>query len=220
MKVRPISDDASFVQTKGEQNRDPQNSGSFGEIVKACWQGTPVAVKCTLPSLSDERLVIQDFRHEVNLLVKLRHPNIVQFLGAVTEKEPLMLVTEYLRGILKALITVAVYYIGILLKKDNNSSTMSNMLEISFEVALAAYGEAKYDLWGVFLQLGAVAFEATRLSGYMRGLGHVLDYHHWQSNVRKMIQQRKYEDRAQDKQIGFSVNVSKKLELQLFVFRG
>ncbi|KAG8366388.1 hypothetical protein BUALT_Bualt17G0074500 [Buddleja alternifolia] len=72
--------------------------GSFGEIVKAGWRGTPVAVKRILPNLSDDRLVIQDFRHEVNLLVKLRHPNIVQFLGAVTEKKPLMLITEYLRG--------------------------------------------------------------------------------------------------------------------------
>ncbi|RWW31302.1 hypothetical protein GW17_00004076 [Ensete ventricosum] len=43
-------------------------------------------------------LLHQDFRHEVNLLVKLRHPNIVQFLGAVTERKPLMLITEYLRG--------------------------------------------------------------------------------------------------------------------------
>uniref|UniRef100_A0A1D1YNR3 non-specific serine/threonine protein kinase n=1 Tax=Anthurium amnicola TaxID=1678845 RepID=A0A1D1YNR3_9ARAE len=72
--------------------------GSFGEILKACWRGTPVAVKRILPSLSDDRLVTQDFRHEVNLLVKLRHPNIVQFLGAVTERKPLMLITEYLRG--------------------------------------------------------------------------------------------------------------------------
>ncbi|XP_027913081.1 integrin-linked protein kinase 1-like isoform X2 [Vigna unguiculata] len=72
--------------------------GSFGEIVKAHWRGTPVAVKRILPSLSDDRLVIQDFRHEVNLLVKLRHPNVVQFLGAVTDKKPLMLITEYLRG--------------------------------------------------------------------------------------------------------------------------
>lgn len=72
--------------------------GSFGEILRAYWRGTPVAVKRILPSLSDDRLVIQDFRHEVNLLVKLRHPNIVQFLGAVTEKKPLMLITEYLRG--------------------------------------------------------------------------------------------------------------------------
>ncbi|WOH12589.1 hypothetical protein DCAR_0832095 [Daucus carota subsp. sativus] len=72
--------------------------GSFGEILKAFWRGTPVAVKRILPNLSDDRLVIQDFRHEVNLLVKLRHPNIVQFLGAVTERKPLMLITEYLRG--------------------------------------------------------------------------------------------------------------------------
>ncbi|KAL9665552.1 hypothetical protein QQ045_020973 [Rhodiola kirilowii] len=72
--------------------------GSFGEIVKASWRATPVAVKRILPSLSEDRLVIQDFRHEVNLLVKLRHPNIVQFLGAVTERKPLMLITEYLRG--------------------------------------------------------------------------------------------------------------------------
>ncbi|XP_010917104.1 serine/threonine-protein kinase VIK isoform X1 [Elaeis guineensis] len=72
--------------------------GSFGEILKAYWRGTPVAVKRILPSLSEDRLVIQDFRHEVNLLVKLRHPNIVQFLGAVTERKPLMLITEYLRG--------------------------------------------------------------------------------------------------------------------------
>ncbi|XP_020575534.1 serine/threonine-protein kinase STY8 [Phalaenopsis equestris] len=72
--------------------------GSFGEILKAFWRGTPVAVKRILPTLSDDRLVIQDFRHEVNLLVKLRHPNIVQFLGAVTDRRPLMLITEYLRG--------------------------------------------------------------------------------------------------------------------------
>ncbi|CAH9128971.1 unnamed protein product [Cuscuta epithymum] len=72
--------------------------GSFGEILRASWRGTPVAIKRILPNLSDDRLVIQDFRHEVNLLVKLRHPNIVQFLGAVTEKKPLMLITEYLRG--------------------------------------------------------------------------------------------------------------------------
>ncbi|GLJ51107.1 hypothetical protein SUGI_1088030 [Cryptomeria japonica] len=72
--------------------------GSFGEILQANWRGTPVAVKRILPSLSDDKLVIQDFRHEVDLLVKLRHPNIVQFLGAVTKKPPLMLITEYLRG--------------------------------------------------------------------------------------------------------------------------
>lgn len=32
--------------------------GSFGEILKALWRGTPVAVKRILPSLSDDRLVM------------------------------------------------------------------------------------------------------------------------------------------------------------------
>lgn len=65
---------------------------------------------------------------------------------------------------LKALMPVAVYSIGVLFRKDSfKSSTMGNMLAISFGVAIAAYGEAKFDTWGVLLQLGAVAFEATRL---------------------------------------------------------
>ncbi|TMW94209.1 hypothetical protein EJD97_010578 [Solanum chilense] len=65
---------------------------------------------------------------------------------------------------LKALMPVAVYTIGILFKKDTfNNSTMGNMMAISVGVAIAAYGEAKYDSWGVFLQLLAVLFEATRL---------------------------------------------------------
>ncbi|KAI3714802.1 hypothetical protein L6452_21762 [Arctium lappa] len=40
---------------------------------------------------------------------------------------------------------------------------MSNMLSISFGVAIAAYGEARFNSFGVLLQLGAVVFEATRL---------------------------------------------------------
>ncbi|XP_019179057.1 PREDICTED: probable sugar phosphate/phosphate translocator At2g25520 [Ipomoea nil] len=66
---------------------------------------------------------------------------------------------------LKALMPVAVYTIGILLNKDSyKPSTMVNMVSISVGVvAVAAYGEAKYDSWGVFLQLMAVGFEATRL---------------------------------------------------------
>ncbi|WVZ99050.1 hypothetical protein U9M48_044404 [Paspalum notatum var. saurae] len=65
---------------------------------------------------------------------------------------------------LKALMPVAVYSIGVLFKKETfRSSSMLNMLSISFGVAIAAYGEARFDLRGVALQLAAVAFEATRL---------------------------------------------------------
>ncbi|KAL6538694.1 hypothetical protein OROGR_012682 [Orobanche gracilis] len=36
------------------------------------------------------------FRDELALLQKVRHPNVVQFLGAVTQNSPMMIVTEYL----------------------------------------------------------------------------------------------------------------------------
>ncbi|PKA55366.1 putative sugar phosphate/phosphate translocator [Apostasia shenzhenica] len=65
---------------------------------------------------------------------------------------------------LKALMPVAVYSISILFNKETfRTNTMANMLSISIGVAIAAYGEARFNSWGVFLQLGAVAFEATRL---------------------------------------------------------
>ncbi|KAG9141538.1 hypothetical protein Leryth_019055 [Lithospermum erythrorhizon] len=65
---------------------------------------------------------------------------------------------------LKALMPVAVYSIGVMFKKESfKSETMANMLSISVGVAIAAYGEARFDTWGVILQLGAVCFEATRL---------------------------------------------------------
>ncbi|XP_073034388.1 probable sugar phosphate/phosphate translocator At5g25400 [Primulina eburnea] len=65
---------------------------------------------------------------------------------------------------LKALMPVAVYSIGVMFKKEGfKSETMANMVSISVGVAIAAFGEAKFDSWGVMLQLGAVAFEATRL---------------------------------------------------------
>ncbi|XP_078428802.1 putative sugar phosphate/phosphate translocator At2g25520 [Wolffia australiana] len=65
---------------------------------------------------------------------------------------------------LKALMPVAVYSIGVLFKKETfKSQSFGNMVGISLGVAIAAYGEAHFDAWGVTLQLGAVAFEATRL---------------------------------------------------------
>ena len=53
---------------------------------------------------------------------------------------------------LKALMPVVVYSIGVSLKKETiQSNTMSNMIGISVGVAIAAYGEAKFDSWGVLL---------------------------------------------------------------------
>ncbi|KAJ1256336.1 hypothetical protein BS78_K048100 [Paspalum vaginatum] len=65
---------------------------------------------------------------------------------------------------LKALMPVAVYSLAVALRTDAfRRASMLNMLGISAGVAVAAYGEARFDAFGVTLQLAAVAAEATRL---------------------------------------------------------
>ena len=39
------------------------------------------------------------FKNELTLLEKVRHPNLVQFVGAVTQRQPMMIVSEYHRGV-------------------------------------------------------------------------------------------------------------------------
>lgn len=59
-----------------------------------------IMLKILSHSLMDslKRLVFcrKSFRDELALLQKIRHPNVVQFLGAVTQSSPMMIVTEYL----------------------------------------------------------------------------------------------------------------------------
>lgn len=71
----------------------------------ASWRGTKVAVKKFGEEIISDEDKVQAFRDELALLQKLRHPNLVQFLGAVTQSIPMMIVTEYLpKGDLRSLL--------------------------------------------------------------------------------------------------------------------
>ncbi|KAG0612243.1 hypothetical protein M758_6G012600 [Ceratodon purpureus] len=61
----------------------------------ATWHGTRVAVKVLSTVDFSEEAFLQ-FRDELDLLQRLRHPNVVQFLGAITQSTPMMIVTEFL----------------------------------------------------------------------------------------------------------------------------
>ncbi|XP_065877553.1 serine/threonine-protein kinase 12 [Euphorbia lathyris] len=63
-----------------------------GTFRMASWRGIQVAVK----RLGSDEDKVRAFRDELALLQKIRHPNVVQFLGAVTQSSPMMIVTEYL----------------------------------------------------------------------------------------------------------------------------
>ncbi|CAN6452371.1 unnamed protein product [Victoria cruziana] len=78
--------------------------GSFGTVHRADWHGSDVAVKILMEQdFHEERF--NEFLREVAIMKRLRHPNIVLFMGAVTQPPNLSIVTEFLsRGSLYKLI--------------------------------------------------------------------------------------------------------------------
>ncbi|KAK4844808.1 hypothetical protein QYF36_024655 [Acer negundo] len=78
--------------------------GSYGEVYRGDWHGTEVAVKRFLDQgISGESL--EEFKSEVRIMRRLRHPNVVLFMGAVTRAPNLSIITEFLpRGSLYRLI--------------------------------------------------------------------------------------------------------------------
>ncbi|KAM2893095.1 hypothetical protein FF1_008486 [Malus domestica] len=79
-------------------------AGSFGTVHRADWHGSDVAVKILMEQdFHAERF--KEFLSEVTIMKRLRHPNIVLFMGAVTKPPNLSIVTEYLsRGSLYRLL--------------------------------------------------------------------------------------------------------------------
>ncbi|CAM8886812.1 unnamed protein product [Rhodiola kirilowii] len=92
------------IQWKDLQIGDRIGIGSYGEVFHADLNGTEVAVKRFLDQdLTGDALV--QFRCEVEIMLRLRHPNVVLFMGAVTRPPNLSILTEYLpRGSLYRLL--------------------------------------------------------------------------------------------------------------------
>ncbi|PIA56208.1 hypothetical protein AQUCO_00700514v1 [Aquilegia coerulea] len=82
-------------------------AGSFGTVHRAEWHGSDVAVKVlTIKEFNDNHM--KEFLREVSIMKRVRHPNVVLFMGAVTKRPNLSIVTEYLpRGSLYRLINRA-----------------------------------------------------------------------------------------------------------------
>ncbi|XP_073033988.1 serine/threonine-protein kinase STY46-like isoform X6 [Primulina eburnea] len=72
-------------------------SGSYGDLYKGTYCSQEVAIKI----LKAERLnaeLQKEFAQEVYIMRKVRHKNVVQFLGACTRPPNLCIVTEYMSG--------------------------------------------------------------------------------------------------------------------------
>ncbi|KAL4570322.1 hypothetical protein LXL04_025974 [Taraxacum kok-saghyz] len=78
--------------------------GSYGEVYRSEWNGTEVAVKKFMnQDISGDALT--QFKSEVEIMLRLRHPNVVLFMGAVTRPPNLSILTEFIpRGSLYKLL--------------------------------------------------------------------------------------------------------------------
>jgi len=83
--------------------KDYLGGGAYGKVYRGFCRGKNVAVK--IPNkqhMSESEL--QSFRHEVEIMRHIFHPNVVLFLGACTQPNKIMIVTELMKTDLERLI--------------------------------------------------------------------------------------------------------------------
>ncbi|KAG6701845.1 hypothetical protein I3842_07G006000 [Carya illinoinensis] len=70
-------------------------SGSFGDLYKGTYFSQEVAIKVLKPERVNRRM-LGEFSQEVYIMRKVRHKNVVQFIGACTQPPNLCIVTEFM----------------------------------------------------------------------------------------------------------------------------
>ncbi|XP_052882205.1 uncharacterized protein LOC108480293 isoform X4 [Gossypium arboreum] len=98
--------------------------GSFAVVYRGIWNGSDVAVKVYFAGEYKESTLL-DYKKEIDIMRKLRHPNVLLFMGAVYSQERLAIVTEFLpRGSLfKAL------------HKNNQALDVKRRMRMALDVA-------------------------------------------------------------------------------------
>lgn len=69
-------------------------TGSTAEVYRAGWHGTDVAVK----KLRSTGQLSTEFKREISVLLRLRHPNLVLFMGACTKAPQALIISEFCAG--------------------------------------------------------------------------------------------------------------------------
>ncbi|KAF8027408.1 hypothetical protein BT93_E0341 [Corymbia citriodora subsp. variegata] len=69
--------------------------GSYAVVYQGLWKGSDVAIKVYVGNEYSEN-TLQDYKKEIKIMKRLRHPNVLLFMGAVYSKERPAIVTEFM----------------------------------------------------------------------------------------------------------------------------
>ncbi|CAN4127527.1 unnamed protein product [Withania somnifera] len=75
--------------------REEIGNGAYGIVYHGIWKGSDVAVKVYLGNQCGETN-LRDYKKETDIMKRLRHPNVLLFMGVVSSQEKLAIVTEYM----------------------------------------------------------------------------------------------------------------------------
>lgn len=69
--------------------------GNYGSVFKGRMWGTTVALKTLKIDVNQQEKILSDLQNEVQILSRLRHPNVVLYIGASTKLPDICIVTEW-----------------------------------------------------------------------------------------------------------------------------
>ncbi|KAH9777720.1 PAS domain-containing protein tyrosine kinase family protein [Citrus sinensis] len=88
-------DNETSCATDGGIRWEDLQLGSYAVVYRGIWNGSDVAVKVYFGSEYIEG-TLKNYQKEIDIIKKLRHPNVLLFMGAVASQERLGIVTEFL----------------------------------------------------------------------------------------------------------------------------
>lgn len=95
LSLNSVSSDQDGIDMSEVKLLDKVGRGSFGDIYKAEWRGTEVAVK-KIPFNSLNEDLVQEMLNEARIMESIRHPNVLSLMGCSPRPPEVCIIMEYM----------------------------------------------------------------------------------------------------------------------------
>ncbi|KAL1201635.1 putative serine/threonine-protein kinase SIS8 [Cardamine amara subsp. amara] len=92
---RLVTDSSCDIRWEDLQLGDEVGRGSFAAVHRGVWNGSDVAIKVYFEG-DHNGMTLTECKKEINFMKKLRHPNVLLFMGAICTEEKSAIIMEYM----------------------------------------------------------------------------------------------------------------------------